>query len=87
MACNAWPTLVVIGSDGNVLGAIPGEPDPDRLLGAIDNLVAASAKAGTLKPAALDLTPLPEPKGRFLFPGKLKPVPGQEAMGACRRRA
>jgi thiol-disulfide isomerase/thioredoxin len=73
----AWPTLVVIGGDGNVVDAIPGEPDPDRLLAAIDNLVIAAAKAGTLKPAALDLEPLPEPKGRFLFPGKLKPVPGQ----------
>ena len=73
---NAWPTLIVIGSDGSVLGAVPGEPDPDRLLGAIDNLVAESAKAGTLKPAPFNLTPLPEPKGRFLFPGKLKPVPG-----------
>jgi thiol-disulfide isomerase/thioredoxin len=72
----AWPTLVVIDSDGHVAGAIPGEPDPDRLLAAIDNLIAASAKAGTLKPAALDLTLVPEPKGRFLFPGKLKAVPG-----------
>ncbi len=74
----AWPTLVVIGSDGNVAGTIAGEPDPDRFVAAIDNLVAASSKAGTLKPAALDLTPLPEPKGRFLFPGKLKPVPGHD---------
>jgi thiol-disulfide isomerase/thioredoxin len=72
----AWPTLVVVGSNGDVLGAIPGEPDPDRLVAAIDKLVAASAKAGTLKPAALDLKPVPEQKGRFLFPGKLKPVPG-----------
>ena len=74
----AWPTLVVIGADGNVAGTIAGEPDPDRFVAAIDNLVADSAKAGTLKPAALDLKPLTEPKGRFLFPGKLKPVPGQE---------
>ena len=74
----AWPTLVVIGADGNVAGSIPGEPDPDRFVAAIDNLVAASSKAGTLKPAALDLAPLPEPKGRFLFPGKLKPVPGHD---------
>lgn len=72
----AWPTLVVIGSDGTVAGAIPGEPDPDRLMAAIDKLVSSSARAGTLKPAVLDLTPLPEPKGRFLFPGKLKPLPG-----------
>jgi thiol-disulfide isomerase/thioredoxin len=74
----AWPTLVVVGSDGDVAGTIPGEPDPDRFVAAIDNLVNASAKAGTLKPAALDLTPLPEPKGNFLYPGKLKPVPGPD---------
>ncbi len=72
----AWPTLVVIDANGTIAGVVPGEPDPDRMLTAIGNLVGASAKAGTLKPAALDLTPLPEPTGRFLFPGKLKPVPG-----------
>ena len=64
----AWPTLVVIGADGNVAGAIPGEPDPDRFVAAIDKIVETSAKDGSLKPAALDLAPLPEPKGRFLFP-------------------
>jgi thiol-disulfide isomerase/thioredoxin len=74
----AWPTLVVVGADGNVAGTVAGEPDPDRFVDAIDNLVANSAKAGTLKPAALDLKPLTEPKGNFLFPGKLKPVPGKE---------
>src|SRR5271156_1270179 len=74
----AWPTLVVIGADGNVAGTIPGEPDPDRFVAAIDNLVASSAKAGTLKPAELDLAPLPEPTGHYLFPGKLKPVPGHD---------
>src|SRR5271163_168026 len=74
----AWPTLVVVGSDGNVAGSVAGEPDPDRFVAAIDNLVADSAKAGALKPAALDLKPLAEPKGNFLFPGKLKAVPGKE---------
>src|ERR1700685_3559833 len=78
----AWPTLVVIGADGKVAGSIPGEPDPDRFVAAIDNLVANSEKAGTLKPAALDLALLQEPKGRFLFPGKLKPVPGREKRWA-----
>jgi thiol-disulfide isomerase/thioredoxin len=73
----AWPTLIVINADSTIAGVIPGEPDPDRFLAAIGNLVATSTKDGTLKPAKLDLTPLPEPKGRFLFPGKLKPVPGQ----------
>jgi thiol-disulfide isomerase/thioredoxin len=78
----AWPTLVVIGADGKVAGSIPGEPDPDRFVAAIDNLVANSEKAGTLKPAALDLALIPEPKGRFLFPGKLKPVPGHDKRWA-----
>jgi len=72
----AWPTLVVIGSDGTVAGKLPGEPDPDRLVAAIDNLINNYEKAGTLKPARLELAPLTEPKGRFLFPGKLKKVPG-----------
>ena len=78
----AWPTLIVIDADGTIAGAIPGEPDPDRMLAAIDGLVGTSTQAGTLKPGALDLTPLPEPKGRFLFPGKLKPVPGQSKRWA-----
>jgi thiol-disulfide isomerase/thioredoxin/sugar lactone lactonase YvrE len=72
----AWPTLVVIGADGNIIGQVPGEPDPDRLIAALDNAINKSEQAGVLKPAALDLEVKPEPKGNFLFPGKLKPVPG-----------
>src|SRR5579862_3955939 len=67
----AWPTLVVIGPDGKVIGMIPGEPDPERMIAALDKAVADSEKSGVLKPAALDLAIKPEPKGRFLFPGKL----------------
>ena len=78
----AWPTLVVIGADGKVIGMIPGEPDPDRMIAALDKAVADSEKAGALKPAALDLAIKPEPKGRFLFPGKLKPVPGSQKRWA-----
>ena len=74
----AWPTLIVIDADGSIAGSVPGEPDPDRMTTAIANLIAASEKTGALKPAALDLTPLPEPKGRFLYPGKLKSVPSAE---------
>ncbi len=72
----AWPTLVVIGSDGEPVGAIPGEPDPEKLISAIANLVGKYKVAGALNPAPLDLEVPPEPVGRFLFPGKLKPVPG-----------
>jgi len=67
-AIQAWPTLVVIGADGNILEQIPGEPDRDRLIAAIGDLVDKSASAGTLKPARLDLEPLAEPRGRFCSP-------------------
>ncbi|HVN27583.1 MAG TPA: thioredoxin-like domain-containing protein [Candidatus Binataceae bacterium] len=72
----AWPTLVVIGPDGKVIGMVPGEPDPDRMLAAIANAIAQSEKAGVLKPATLNLDVKPEPKSSYLFPGKLKLVPG-----------
>ncbi len=72
----AWPTLVVIGSDGELVGAIPGEPDADKLIAAIANLVGKYKDAGALKPARLDLQIPSAPEGRFLFPGKLKPMPG-----------
>jgi thiol-disulfide isomerase/thioredoxin len=72
----AWPTLVVIGTDGNIIGQIPGEPDPDRFGKAIGDLVAQAGKTGDLKPAKLALQPEEVPQGRFLFPGKIKPVPG-----------
>ena len=84
----AWPTLVVIGADGNVAGTVAGEPDPDRFVAAIDNLVANSAKAGTLKPAALDLKPLTEPNGSFPVSREAEASAGQrEALGSRRRRS
>ena len=72
----AWPTLVIVGPDGNVLIRLPGEPNPERFGKAIGELVASAGQSGELKPAKLALTPVVEPKGRFLFPGKLKPAPG-----------
>jgi len=78
----AWPTLAVIGADGNVLGVVPGEPDANQLIAALDNAITGFEKSGALKPATLDLAIKPEPKGRFLFPGKLKPVPGSEKRWA-----
>lgn len=72
----AWPTLVVIGTDGNIIGQISGEPDPGRFDKVIGDLVAHAGQTGDLKPAKLALQPEEAPKGRFLFPGKLKSVPG-----------
>ena len=72
----AWPTLVVVGPDGTILGRLAGEPDPVKFPQVIGNLVDAAAKNGDLKPAKLALKIEEEPKGRFLFPGKMKTVPG-----------
>jgi sugar lactone lactonase YvrE len=48
----------------------------------IENLVNTYQQGGALKPAKLDLRIEREPKGRFLFPGKLKKVPGAERRWA-----
>jgi hypothetical protein len=76
-AVDAWPTLVIIGPDGTVLGRATGEPDPARFDKAISDLVARAGQAGALQPAKLALQIEEPPKGRFLFPGKLKTAPGK----------
>ena len=78
----AWPTLVIIGADGKVLANVSGEPDPQRFATAIGQLVARAEEAGTPKAVALDLKPEETPQGRFLFPGKLKRVPGETVRWA-----
>ena len=72
----AWPSLVIVDADGSVLTRLAGEPDPTAFAKAIDELVAAAGKSGDLKPKQLALKLEEMPQGRFLFPGKLKPVPG-----------
>jgi thiol-disulfide isomerase/thioredoxin len=72
----AWPTIVIIGPDGSILGKVAGEPDPTAFHKAIAAVVAETGKTGDLKPAPLALKLEEMPSGRFLFPGKLKPLPG-----------
>ena len=73
---NAWPTLVIIGADGRRIAQVSGEPDADALMRAVTGLVAGIDAGLVEKATSLNLA-LPEPpQGRFLFPGKLKPVPG-----------
>lgn len=78
----AWPTLVIVGPDGTILTRVAGEPDPDRFDKAISNLVTRAGEIGALKPAKLALQLEEQPKGRFLFPGKIKTVPGKTAQWA-----
>jgi len=72
---HAWPTLAIVAPDGDLLGLVPGEPDGDKLIDAIGELVAQYSSAGRLQPVRLDIELLPQPQGHFLYPGKLKPVP------------
>lgn len=73
-AVRAWPTLVVVGPDGRVIGQHAGEADPDALLRAAGDALAGYGRAGLLKPAALEADPPPDPPGRLAFPGKMRPL-------------
>lgn len=81
-AVRAWPTLAFIGPEGHVLGQMAGEPDPERLLTAVSELVERWDTQGVLDPRPMDVTPVRELGGRFAFPGKIKPVPGPEPRWA-----
>ena len=73
----AWPTLVLISPDGRIIGQLPGEPHPDRLVEGIGDMVAQFWSRGELTP-----TPPSPPSARVAasrvlrYPGKIKPCPG-----------
>lgn len=69
----AWPTLVFISPDGDVIGQLAGEPHPDLLIQGIGDMARQFFARGELKPAPLPLTPMSEPGGALRFPGKIKP--------------
>ncbi|MEW6325974.1 MAG: thioredoxin-like domain-containing protein, partial [Nitrospirota bacterium] len=74
-AVRAWPTLVFVSPDGYVLGELAGEPDPERLIAGIGEMLRTWKEEGKLKPA---LFPLAQPVangGCLSFPGKIKPLP------------
>jgi len=76
-AVRAWPTLVLIGPEGYVLGQMSGEPDPERLLTVVSEFVETWDTQGILNPSPLQGEPERDAGGAFRFPGKLKPVPGE----------
>jgi thiol-disulfide isomerase/thioredoxin len=76
-AVRAWPTLVFIGPDGHVMGQLAGEPDPERLLTAVSELVERWDTQGKLTPRPLHTKAPEAATGQYAFPGKLKPLPGE----------
>lgn len=77
-AVKAWPTLVFIAPDGSLLGHAPGEPDPDKLIAMVEQIIAQAHAAGDIQRSALPLeTELPA-SGRLCFPAKMKRLTGTE---------
>jgi DNA-binding beta-propeller fold protein YncE len=65
-AVRAWPTLVVVGADGVIVGAARGEPDAAPLLATLRGVL--DAQRAQLDPAPLPLAPEPGPPGTLAFP-------------------
>jgi DNA-binding beta-propeller fold protein YncE len=72
-AVRAWPTLVVVDPAGYVVGMHAGEFTSEMLAPFLDALIYASAAAGTLRRAPLDVTPgAPSvAPGTLRYPGKV----------------
>lgn len=73
-AVRAWPTLVFVAPDGSVLGSSSGEPDPDKLIGFIEEQLASFESQGAMKPSPFPFAAPAAHDGRFAYPGKVKPV-------------
>ncbi len=72
----AWPTLVLIAPDGNVIGQLPGEPDAERLIEGITTMIDGYQSEGVLRPADFGLRESARAGRQLSFPGKIKLVPG-----------
>lgn len=76
-AVQAWPTLTFIGPDGMVLGNMSGEPDPDRIIKGIREMIQGWKRSGLMTPTPFPLRPKPNGGGNLRFPGMVKALPGR----------
>jgi thiol-disulfide isomerase/thioredoxin len=70
---NSWPTLVLVGPDGLVVGKVSGEGNYDTLRRAIKATLEEHKETGTLADGPLKLQKEAVPEGPLLFPGKVFP--------------
>ena len=72
-AVDAWPTVVLVGADGRVVGQHAGEFEVADMAGAIRGLIEAGGAEIDLAPRSFGADPaaLAEPGGPLRFPGKL----------------
>ena len=70
----AWPTLVLIGPDGRILGDITGEPDAQRLISGVGAMLHAWREQGLLTPSPLPVALAEGAGGNLRYPAKIKPL-------------
>ncbi|MFA7431292.1 MAG: thioredoxin-like domain-containing protein [Rhodospirillaceae bacterium] len=75
----AWPTLVLLSPQGHVIGQLSGEPDQDRLLQGIGEMIRSFRRRGELTPTPLPLKPVVAASGKLRFPGKITALPRNPA--------
>ncbi len=74
----AWPTLVLIAPDGYVVGALAGEPDAERLIEGVGEMLRSYRANGLLAPSPLRPAPLAQHDGCLAYPGSIKPLRGSD---------
>ncbi|MBL4664976.1 MAG: redoxin domain-containing protein, partial [Nitrospinaceae bacterium] len=72
-AIRAWPTLILVGPNGYILGEYPGEPDPEMLLNTIDGILKDLKSKNALFGNAKDLLFIDKyvDEKTLSFPGKI----------------
>ena len=68
-AVSGWPTMVFVGPTGAILATGRGEPEPQALLAAIRQALAAGRREGTLGAAPVALSRGPADAHPLSFPG------------------
>ncbi len=81
----AWPSLVLINSEGLIVEELSGEPDYSDLLGKIRKTLSSDRNKGALAEKKIELNPGKAEKGAHLsFPGKVKHFPPATKEGPDR---
>ncbi len=78
-----WPTFVLIGPDGRIVGSVSGEGAREVLDAAIQRTLEEGRRAGTLAATPLKITPSPAlvAASGLRFPGKVLAVRDSDGQG------
>jgi Thiol-disulfide isomerase and thioredoxins len=70
----AWPTLVFIDPDSNIVGELQGEPIADRLIAGVSEMIRLWQRDGLPTPPPLPALAPSKHDSRLAFPAKIKPL-------------